>query len=205
MSFRKEYTKLQEQLGGTYLGRNLINSHTRVDRGVLFVPGLKIMEATVVDFDKDNALRSLYDEVLETHRRLRGGSNKEFILHDTFDVIKRAMPYNLEYVKRIARQYNGAKVLLGGFFIGHDKGSVCRHQALGSAAILERMVDEGLLAGKARINWNYHPCLGGHAWAEYRTSQGELGVLDIAQDYFGYPESGKWGYKAENQHTKFDL
>ncbi len=168
MPFKKGYTQLQKPLNGMYQGRHLINSHTRVNKGVLYVPGIGNMEATVVDFDKDSNLRALYEEVLETHKKLRDGFDKTFILGDAFNVIKREMPYNKEYVEEIQQKYDGRKILLGDFFIGRDKGSVCRHQGLGSAGILERMVDEELLAGTARINWNSHPCLGGHAWGNIK-------------------------------------
>jgi len=204
MSFRKEYTQLQRSLNGFYQGRQLINSHTRINKGVLYVPGVGKMEATVVDFDKDSILKILYEDVLRKHIIKRVKFDKRFILEDAFNAIKSEIPYNLKYVEDVQKQYDGKKVSLG-FFIGQNKGGVCRHQALASAAVLERMVDEKLLAGTARINWNRHPCLGGHAWAEYRTSQGEVVILDIAQDCCGYPKSGKWGYIAENQPSKFDL
>jgi len=62
---------------------------------------------------------------------------------------------------------------------------VCRHQALACGVILERFSKEGYIQGKASIDRNLTH-LGGHVWCRYINSKGEIIILDVAQNFFGY-------------------
>ena len=138
---------------------------------------------------------------MERHREnfgIENGVEKRYILKDVFDEVSKKIKYDGNYGDELIRQYDGKKILIGPFIIDEGRG-VCRHQALVTAAVLEKMTDEKLLGGKARINRNLHPQMGGHAWAEYRTSIGEVAILDVAQKYFGYIEGGLWEYWSNNE------
>jgi hypothetical protein len=64
--------------------------------------------------------------------------------------------------------------------------------------LLERLKNEGYVAGNVSIDRNSIPGLGGHAWVRYQNSKDVVFVIDPAQNYVGRldeaPKQG-WSYK----------
>lgn len=81
--------------------------------------------------------------------------------------------------------------------MGDGKG-VCRHQALLTGYLLERLASEGKVSGKVSVQRNAIPGVGAHAWASYVNSRGAEYVIDPTQGYIGLldeaPDDG-WIYR----------
>lgn len=130
--------------------------------------------------------RAVFEEVLDT---LQYSENKVEELHDSI-----AAKYRFDELP------DGTLVDLG-YYLDAGVG-VCRHQALASAYLLERLVDTSQLQGEVHVerNMRYHDDRAdGHAWARYcdAAPAAESIVLDIANQYYG-PVGGldaPWEYQ----------
>jgi hypothetical protein len=144
-----------------------------------------------VDLTKDAALRQLYNLIIQEagisgrNGALRGAERGD-LLKRIFDTVKKHIQYDDYAAKELEQRYANKEVLLGEAVI--DKGGVCRHQGIVSAALLEHFIQEGYLTGQA-----YYFRGPGHGWAIYRTSAGQFIVFDVAQNYLG-PMEGKKHY-----------
>lgn len=166
-----------------FQGRPIIGRDRKIDGGVYL--GGSAREAVVVDGEKDPALEKVYQELLKRRREAqsRGKDFKDGILEDVWELVGQVMPYNEVKVQEIERSLPepDTKIYLSAF-IG---GGVCRHQALLTGYLLERLSKEGLVGGKVSIDRNYVPDEGGHAWVRYTNSAGDVFILDSAQRYIG--------------------
>lgn len=158
---------------------------TPINGGVYLGGGKR--EAIVVD---DTAgprgkLDGVYQELVRLRERAlrRGEHFKQTLLSDVFDLVKARIPYSEGATREVA-----VKLKIGADQPVHlDKyieqgGGVCRHQALLAAYLLERLGKEGKVGGRVSVDRNYVRGLGGHAWARYTNSAGQVVILDPARD-----------------------
>lgn len=111
------------------------------------------------------------------------------MLRKTYELVTKHLPYNEQEVIRINREgsfTNDQKVSLGAYI---NKGGICRHQALLTGYLLEKMVQDGKLPGKVSIDRNSIPNQGGHAWVRYeepgKPNTNTVSIIDPAQGYVG--------------------
>ena len=163
-------------LGGLYYGdRFVIHRDTRIDGGVSFGEGAR--EAIVVDSKK-------YPRVNEVYERLKSSvKDNATVLWDVYDIVDKTLRYDEAYANEMAERYPDRKVSLD-VFIGNGKG-VCRHMALLCGVLLEKLCDEGVINGKASIDRNSIPAIGGHAWCRYTSANGQSYIVDVTQHFIG--------------------
>jgi hypothetical protein len=147
-------------------------------------------EAIVVDYnDSPEVYEDALREVLELSQE-DGKVDKSKILNAVFDTVSERMPYSLSGVDKIFKYVGGidnTKVGLSSYI--DAKIGVCRHQALFVGVLLELLRKEGVVRGTVsfdrNINWKQDGEPGGHAWARYTNSAGEVFILDPAQKFLG--------------------
>lgn len=180
---------------GFYAGRRIIGRGTSISGGVYLGGGSR--EVIMVDESvaEDKAiLDNIYQDLLK-RREVAGKSFKEGIIQTVFEVVKTYLPYDSRKTSMISRSVGQDGLISLCRFI-EQRAGVCRHQALLAAYLLERLVREGKLSGKASAERN--SVLGFvHAWARYESSKGTVFIIDPAQGYAGPLDqvSGKqWRY-----------
>lgn len=147
-------------------------------------------EAIVVDYnDSPGAYEDALRDVIELSME-DGRVDKSKILNAVFDTVSERMPYSLEGVDEIFKyigEVDNRKIGLSAFI--DAKTGVCRHQALFAGALLELLKEKGIIRGAVsfdrNINWKQNGEPGGHAWARYTNSAGEVFILDPAQKFLG--------------------
>ena len=185
-----------------YEGRPLIHRDSPIDGGVYLVAN--IAEAVVVDSKKYPKIREVYGIAKNkaTSFSLLSSSKEiteEKILKAVYDTVDEIMDYKTEdideIIKRLNVEHNG-KIALDVFI--EKRIGVCRQQALLCGVLIELFIKEGFLHGKISVERN-QTAFGGHAWARYTDSKGEIWILDVAQHYFGLLSNSKgqnrWAYE----------
>ena len=131
------------------------------------------------------------------------------IVQDVFKMILEKMKYDENLVESIIRDREDSIIPLGEFL---DKGAgVCRHQALLAAYVLQRLHKEPLLGEKVKISVDRNEGFGGaHAWVRVTLSNGEVMIIDPAQNYCGLlKEAGErtkgWSYERPEDMRKIPL
>ena len=109
------------------------------------------------------------------------------------------MKYDGDAVEELSATYAGDLNVSIGEYI--EKGiGVCRHQGLLAAYIVEKMISDGKLAGKAKVERNTIQEFGGsHAWATFEAEDGTEYVIDAAQNFVGKKQDARkiaraWDY-----------
>ena len=201
LSIRKPQQK--EMLWG---GRKLIGRDTPINKGVFATLGIE--EAIVVDDEKDPHLNQTYQELINIRKRAqeRGYRFKDGLLVDIYNLVSKKIPYNLHRSEQIRVKTIDKKIILSAFF----GGGVCRHQALLTGYLIERLVREGYLKGKVSIDSNQklNSKESGHAWVRYTNSQGKIIIIDTAQGFLGYLEEARknnraWPYERPEDRGKY--
>lgn len=179
-----------------FVGRPIIHRDSPINGGVYLMGGNG--EAAVVDDLKDAVLRKTY----QTFRSLLPKDLSEIkrnALGLAWKLTQEKIPYSQDGINIIHQALGiGAdrKIYLG-VYIENGAG-VCRHQALLTGYLVEKLTKEGILGGKVSVDRNFIKGRGGHAWVRYTNSQGEVFILDPAQEYIGSlkgaPKNG-WNYK----------
>lgn len=166
-----------------YQGRPIIHRDSPVNGGVYL--GAKQREAIVIDSKKYSGLSALYS-IAKNKASVDGNVRKDLVLEAVFQTVREAMPtQNEEAVEKIAREHGAekdGKIALDVFL--EKRTGVCRQDALACAALLELFKEEGFIRGKPGVDRNSTE-LGGHAWCRYKNSDGEVFILDVAQNYLG--------------------
>jgi hypothetical protein len=166
-----------------FQGRPIIGRDRKINGGVYLGAGER--EAIVVDDQKDLKLNRVYQELI--NRRLqaqqKGIPFKQGIIEEIWQLVGEVMPFDEENVLDIEKRLPepDSKIYLSAFF----GGGVCRHQALLTAYLLERLANDGIVRGQASVDRNYVEGRGGHAWARYTNSAGDVFILDSALNYIG--------------------
>lgn len=183
---------------GYFQGRPIIGRDTPINGGVYLGGGQR--EAVVVDDTKSPYLDNVYSDLIrETESDRQNGRFKSAILTRVFDKARQVLPYDLSKTEQIAAPYsNDNKVSLDVFIA--NKVGVCRHQALLTAYLIERLKKDGYVRGTASIDRNSIAGKGGHAWVRYTNSGGEVYIIDPAQNFIGKldhitSEQGRWFYQ----------
>ena len=201
---------------GLYNGRSIIARDTPINGGIyLHIP--KDEGIIVDDIIYPKELNNAYQEaekwfyknpVSRFLRQQRGSSVFELIYkvtHHQFGGDKPLIDINFE-VEQIIDETLAAKKTKSIFeyneiplnLFMQRKAGVCRHQALLSAYIIERLINEERMAGKVSIDRNFIPQKGGHAWVRYEDPTKEIIIIDPAQHFVGNiknaPKDG-WNYK----------
>lgn len=190
---------------GRYQGRKQIHRDSRINKGVYLTasPTRAIEEACVVDDDE-----SKQPELLACYRELRRRAAREqertgaplnhIILDEVFEYVQETLPYDLKFVEDLASSLEAGRKVALATYINYHAG-VCRHQALLAGYLLEKLVDDKVLHGKVSVERNIIPGEGGHSWARYKNSAGDIYILDPAQDFIGTLEESEriayWDYR----------
>jgi hypothetical protein len=175
---------------GRYFGRRIIGSGTRIDGGVYL--GRLAREAIVVDMARPGSLlRRLYAALVEALCTGAGGRvalPSAGVVAHLRAMVGAAMPYDEATVDALAAGGqlgdgdDDGLVDLDVFL--RAGGGVCRHQACLVGACLERLADEGRLHGRAGLERRHASGWFSHAWVQWVAGDGELWVLDPAQDRY---------------------
>lgn len=215
---------------GEFEGRPIIARDTPINTGVYPVGGAH-GEALVVDDKKyPEELDQVYEKVTGAldrvlpNRLTLGGLRKKLlgskqeqgssgveltknVLSSVFDVVSKTLKYDLEATDALASDYQ--KIAMN-VYIQEGVG-VCRTQALLTAYVLERLVGEGRLKGRVSVDRNIdHAVAGGHAWSRFTDENGQVYIVDPAQQYVGtieetYTKTNKWDYRRTEDLMKIVL
>ncbi len=187
-----------------YLGRRIISRETPINGGIHFRDPKE--EIIVVDDEEDQRLLQAYQILL---RELGDLQTKPLTTTNLIATIKSfvqfRMPYNKARVEGIVARLpkDNPSVKLSDYI----NGGVCRHQALLTAYLLEKLISEKKIEGKVSVDRNRKKGKVGHAWARYTDSEGTIFILDPARNYYGLLEAAKdnensWPYlRPEDKNT----
>lgn len=139
------------------------------------------VERPYVDWHRDPTFSRFYDDFiartgLKDAPRPLPGAQRSAIFSKLFPEVNACMSYDHALAAEVPAHMR--KPIPIGDFIKRGK-SICRHMGMASAAMLERLVHEGYLTGRA-----FYVEGKGHAWAVYRNSKGQHFVIDHAQNVF---------------------
>ncbi len=183
----------EEAENGYFQGRRIIGRDTAIVGGVYLGSGSR--EAIVVD-EKYGELTKAYDKLQEN---LAQGLKEENILSQVYNFVCNTMPYSPKAVERVRKDYDliaDQKVSLDLYI--HYHGGYCRHQALLTGYLLEKLTKDNFLGGRVSIDRNYNEAGKGHAWVRYTDANGEIYIVDPAQSFVGKEKDKKitgWNYK----------
>ena len=212
------YTKAaRASLGDEYLMRPLIGRDDKIGGGVYY--GTYSGEAIVIDPEKYPAQYERYYKKAVSRATSDGHVSRSRILASVYETVHSEMAYSQEGVDQILANFankdgladfpDGEKVELSAFM---SKGvGVCRHQALACAILLERFKEEGYIRGDISVDRSsrWDPKDGkadGHAWVRYIANNGQIMILDVAQDYIGRIEdtdpAAHWNYMRPDEQRR---
>lgn len=186
-----------ESRNGYFQGRPIIGRDTPINGGVYLGGGQR--EAIVIDDKKSEFLSKIYQDVLtESADSQRDGTFKSTVLARVYEKVRQVLPADEKATETIAAPYqNDQKVSIDLFL--KAKTGVCRHQALLTAYLLEKLKADGLVRGVVSVDRNAIRGVGGHAWVRYTNSGGEVFIIDPTQGFIGRlsdaGDSSRWFYK----------
>lgn len=177
------------------LERHTINRDTPILGGVY--EGSYGGEAITLDYERDpRYIDAAVEKVLEASRGSDGRVRKGSVLGAVYDRVSADMRYDSKAVDKLFEERLGGvdhqKVSLNAYIVGDEKGGFgeCRHQALFAGAVLERLIDEGVMNGQVSVERNRvkrrkDDKYDGHSWVRYTSSSGDVCIIDVAQHKFG--------------------
>ncbi len=203
---------------GRYLGRPIIGRDSRIDGGVYI--GRTPREAIVVDMARPGLLDAVYRNWLaELKQRApmwpwqhmttgRKRAVQRYLSRHMATLcralVNRVLPFDRHVVAQVAEEHTlgpDDKVRLDVYL--RRRGGVCRHQVCLLGAVLERLIDEGWAEGQVSIDRKYVPRQYSHAWVRWTDAEGQVWILDAAQDVWGPLESfepeRRWFYAREEE------
>lgn len=163
-------------------------------------------EAITVKPDQDPRIEAVYtamtkQRVLTKLVRRALGRKESTIdqLQTVYNTVQSIMKYDGPAVEALSSQYRGDQLVSLGEYI--EKGiGVCRHQGLLAAYLVERLIEDGKIDGRVRVERNTILEYGGaHAWGAYIDPSGKEYVIDAAQNFVGTKkearaQSRRWDY-----------
>jgi len=95
------------------------------------------------------------------------------------------MKYDQNAVEKIVGKYGVEKdgEISLNVFVDHGVGT-CRHMALTCGAIIEKLIEEGVMEGRASVDRKTIK-QEGHAWCRYKGQDGAVFIVDVAKQYCG--------------------
>lgn len=195
---------------GYFKGRLMIHHDSPIAGGVCV--GSYGREAIVVDWrnearrNRGASLATLYDTAVQ-RATVEGRFRKSLALQAVYNTVDEHFidrsNAGVARVNRGVRAGPDTKVHIDCYI--EARAGVCRHMALTCAAILERMVEQGLLAGKVSNDRNSLSGQGAHAWCRYTSSTGGIVILDVMQKFFGSIEKAQklasWDYTRPEERS----
>jgi hypothetical protein len=160
-------------------------------------------EAVVVD-DKSKTLQLLRHNLVSMFNARYGSLptlNVTSALKQVNNFTRDVMPYSVRNSDRLSKPLYAGNKLIGLSEFVQAKGGVCRHQCLLAAFLAESLVEEGLILGQVGVERNHDiDAHGAHAWAIFKTLDGQCIVIDPAQNYVGTKEQAR-----SERRWKYDL
>jgi len=159
-------------------------------------------EAVVVD-DKSKVLRRISDKLLTNLKSMYGAETTV----DVAKVLKKvneltidAMPYDENKSNELSWPLYDGNQLIGLSEYVQAGCGVCRHQCLLAAYLAESLVENGLITGQVGVERNHDvDAHGAHAWAVFKTPDGQTIVIDPAQEFVGTKQQARkerrWKYE----------
>ena len=196
--FRSEQavSRVDPRKSGHYQGRRIIKRDTKIDGGVSI--GGYPREAIVVDSEKYPAIQILYQRAkinAKSDGLITQRSAIRAVYETVDDVFIRRSEESLDNFRESRGIVDDKKVALDAF-IAAGVG-VCRHMALTAGVLLEKLIEEGYLRGRASVNRNSYNH-SAHEWARFEESVGGIYIIDVAQKYQGTLQGAillnKWPY-----------
>jgi hypothetical protein len=179
-----------------YNGRHVITHETQILGGVCMGEGER--EAIVVD-PNGAKLQELYSKAKKlAYDENKGRIRISRVIPAVFKVTQEALKCDEKRVDALITQHTHDGEISLDKFIESGVG-ICRHQALTAGALLELFKNNGILQGQPRIYRNYLSGLGGHTWVDYPLEDRSRIVLDVAQNFLGPPEEGRWTYEPRKE------
>lgn len=159
-------------------------------------------EAVIVD-DKSRAIELVSQGLLDkVESKFSSGTTKheEDILKLVNKETKRALPYDARISDRLSGPLCDSNGLIALSTYIEQGGGVCRHQCLLAALLLEKLIDNKILAGTVGVERNHDlDVKGAHAWAVFKSLSGSTIVVDPAQNFVGSKAraraQGRWEYE----------
>ncbi len=200
--YRDVYTpEIRRRKGDSYLGRSIITQDMDV-RGALHYE-LVSRESVIVDYyENPEVYQEYYDEVLW---RIQSTASQEAYPYQVADAVFATVASRMcrseEAARRIlqdARKAGRHSIELSTFM--REGVGICRHCALVSAALFERLKEECHIDGQISVDkidrTNTSTGEGeGHSWVRFTPSGGAPWVVDVAGEYSGLL---KGSYKVTN-------
>lgn len=162
------------------------------------VYGTAFSEQVVVD-DKSDILKNAVQEFLLTLSDAPSPTTESRqTLHAVEQQVSRVLRYDFEKTEKMCEPYGEDEKLIDlSEFVTQGIG-VCRHQALLSALYIEAAIQRGhLRSGAVSVERNTDIERGSHAWAVYRSGEGDF-IIDAAQHFVGTRQQalreGRWRY-----------
>ena len=179
--------------GPTYAGREIIQKDMDV-RQRIFRTRSPEDKSILVDTEQNpeiyiDYLNEAVDRARDDHDRFRRFKVPQAV----FETVQSRMKYSAAGVQEIlARPENRHKVTVGLSIFADEGVGKCLQQALMCAMMLETFRNGGLIHGQVSVDSSLRlhmdgnvNNIGGHAWARLESPDGQVIVLDVAQNRFG--------------------
>jgi len=181
---------------GSFKGYHIIGRDSRILGGVSV--GADEREAIAVEDDE-----RLHDVYYALERRIQHYDAATYadVMEIVYDLVRERIPGDHKAVDQVVASWSAWQdgIVPLSAFLG--MGGVCRHASLLSAYLVERLIDEEVIAGKVSTDRNAIPGEGGHMWTRFESPDGEVHILDTTVGYSG-PEQGHNGKKPFWKYTR---
>lgn len=173
-----------------YLGRRIICRDSKICEGVSI--GEIPREAIVVDYNNSKILQSTYQKIKESiekerHNFFSQGEILKKVFDFTSSIFSNMGLYDVNHLLREYEIQEDKKVSLE-IFISEGTGT-CIHSSLTCGFLLEKLIEDDFLKGKASIDRNLLKIPGyggGHAWCRYTDEYDDVYILDVSLNFFGH-------------------
>ncbi len=184
-------------------GLPIIGRTTPINGGVWMNDGEVLVINDEDEFESDHYNR-IFSSVSVELERINRSINGKLPLMSALQVVAAAVraniPLNTHRAERASYYMHGSPVGLS-YFIGEDRGGVCRHQAALGGYICERLASVGALDVQVNLNRNRlgGPRAVGHAWVRSMSNAtGNCYILDTTHEVVGVIDEigdSHWPYK----------
>lgn len=187
------------EIGGTSTASVDIRSW-QAGAEAIVVDGKRAETKKFYDAYVDGAMGKLQQKAAEKSRNWVSESD---VTQAIFETISERMQYDLDLVNDWSKRLHQIapdhrKVDLSAY-LEEGKG-VCRHMALMAAWLGGEFKAMGYLTGKLTAEVNQRSRIGAHEWARYTDVNGNVTIIDPAQQYYGPLENAQsWDYRRDEE------